>query len=100
METTTFNMTAKPVIVDTPNAIYEHSDVFSVVGANTAPTGMTLHIQFARDIAEAPRDSAGLSPAGVAITRRVCATISMPAHAAEALAKAILQTLKAEPPKE
>lgn len=98
METTTVKVNVAPKMVETPNAIYEHCEAFSVVGANTGPSGTIVHIQFARDIATAPRNGIGiaLTAESVEITRRICATISIPSHAAEALAKAILKTVKAQ----
>lgn len=87
-----FEVSKQPELVETANAIYEYCDAFSVVGANTGPNGTTVHVQFARDVAEAPR-AGELSAESVRITRRMCATISIPEYVAVSLVNAINATI-------
>lgn len=93
-----FEVTVTPVVVDAPNAINEFVEAFSVLGFNSA-AGPTVHLQFARDFPDIKDIGSQLDASNITITRRRVATLAMPAATAQALAEALLSTVKNQQPK-
>lgn len=95
MSTQNVQVTLTPALEDAPNAINEHVDSFSVLG-HGSPSGSLVNLQLARDYVQVIDIGAPVDPSNLKVIRRRVATFTMPAAAAELLAKAILDTVQTQ----
>ncbi|MGE6374277.1 hypothetical protein [Stutzerimonas stutzeri] len=92
-----YEVTTVPTVIDAPNAINEQVEAFSVLGFGTS-AGPSVHIQLARDFPDIIDLGAQIEMSNIKIIRRRVATLAMPASVAQALAQAILETVKSQQP--